>query len=101
VAGKPKPVPSTVTQNDWHEKLRTAFTNSTSIVDCITKLEDKFKKTIWDGKVSELPSNVFTDYVDAKGTAIDWATLASNQASRFKAVEQVFLNCRTKFARFG
>jgi len=99
-AGKSKPAPSTFKQGTWHDELRKAFSDSTSIVGCIDDLRARFKATIWNG-TDALPDNVFKKYVDSTGKPIDWSTLAKDQADRFKDVDKVFLACRTQLEKFG
>jgi hypothetical protein len=54
---------------------------------------------VWDG-VEALPADIFTDYVDASGNPITWATRAAAQQGRYKAIDDCFDACRKALAKF-
>jgi hypothetical protein len=99
-SGGPKPSPSIVKQETWHNELRDIFEAQKTILACIDALRAKFKATVWDG-VTALPADVFTDYLDASNKAIDWSVRSKEQAARFTTVDTCFENCRKALAKFN
>jgi hypothetical protein len=94
-----KPVMQTVREAEFHDELRAAFAQATTIPHAIDLLQAIMTTWMWKGE--KLSKPLVPGLIDSVNKPIDEAQLTSERAATYGAILQKFVDIRAKFANKG